>query len=110
MGLLIGIMRRQQLTMMKSTLSWQLMLIANAMSQATEANKQLMAVGTDYESDSMLSKKLQQRQYKFKLLEEKLALQKEDITTRLQAVETELKSVNEMIQSAISEVFTYKAA
>ncbi len=110
MGLLIGIMRRQQLTMMKSTLSWQLMLIANAMSQATEANKQLMAVGTDYESDSMLSKKLQQRQYKFKLLEEKLALQKEDITTRLQAVETELKSVNEMIQNAISEVFTYKAA
>ena len=110
MGLLIGIMRRQQLTMMRSTLSWQLMLIANAMSQATEANKQLMAVGTDYESDSMLSKKLQQRQYKFKLLEEKLALQKEDITTRLQAVETELKSVNEMIQNAISEVFTYKAA
>ena len=108
MGLLIGLMRRQQLTMQKSTFAWQLLLITNAMSVAANANQDLMSVGTDYESDSLIAKKLQERQYKFKLLEEKLKLQKQEIETRLQEIEAELKSVNDMINNSIGEMFSFK--
>ena len=71
MGLLIGIIRRRQLSMMKSNLQWKLHLITAAIATASKAATNLMQVGTDYESDDLISKKLQQRQYKLKLLEEK---------------------------------------
>jgi DNA-binding protein H-NS len=68
-----------------------------------------MQVGTDYESDSIIAKRLQERQYKFKLLEEKLSLQKTEIQTRLQEIDTELKSVEEMIKGEIGELFSYSS-
>ena len=77
---------------------------------ATKAASSLMQVGTDYESDSLIAKKLQERQYKLKLLEEKLDLQKTEIEERLEMINTELKSNQEMIHSGIQESFTYKAA
>lgn len=111
MGLLIGLMRRRQLTIEKSDLSWQLMLITNAIGKADHANQALSRVGTgsDFESDSVIAKNIQQREYKFKVMEEKLKLQKEAIETRLQEIDTELKSVNEMINSGIQEAFSYNA-
>ena len=42
-----------------------------------------------------------------KLLEEKLDLQKDEIQHRIEEVETELKSVDEMIKSSIEESFSY---
>lgn len=105
MGLLIGIMRRRQLNMEKSTIAWKLLLITTAMSQAHKANESLMQVGTDYESDTLIAKKIQQREYKFKLLEEKLKLQKEEYETRLQEIEAELNTVQDMIKNGINEMF-----
>ena len=58
----------------------------------------------------LIAKKLQERQYKLKLLEEKLDLQKTEIEERLEMINTELKSNQEMIHSGIQESFTYKAA
>lgn len=109
MGLLIGLMRRRQLTSEKFDLSWQLMVLTKAISKADNANQALSRVGTgsDYESDSVVAKNLQQREYKFKVMEEKLKLQKEAIETRLQEIDVELKSVNEMINSSIQEAFSY---
>ncbi len=105
MGLLIGLMRRRQLNMEKSTLAWKILLITTAMSQAHRANENLMQVGTDYESDSLIAKKIQQREYKFKILEEKLKLQKEEYETRLQEIEAELGVVKDMINNGIQEMF-----
>ena len=99
MGLFIGIIRNVYLKQMKSTYQWQLHLITQAKMTATKAASSLMQVGTDYESDSLIAKKLQERQYKLKLLEEKLEM-----------INTELKSNQEMIHSGIQESFTYKAA
>ncbi len=110
MSLLIGIMRRRQLNMERSTIQWQLMLISSAIAQAQHANMDLQSVGTDYESDTLLAKKIQQREYKFKLLEEKLKLQKEEYETRLEEIKQELQSVNDMINNSISELFSYKVA
>lgn len=107
MGLLVATMQRRQLRMEKHNLSFQLLLITTAISQAAKSQNELMQVGTDYESDSIIAKRLQERQYKFKLIEEKLSLQKTEIQTRLQEIETELKSVEEMIKGEIGELFSY---
>lgn len=107
MGLLVATMQRRQLKMERNNLSFQLLLITNAISQASKSQNELMQVGTDYESDSIITKRLQERQYKFKLLEEKLSMQKTEIQTRLQAIEEELKSLDEMIKGEIHELFSY---
>lgn len=107
MGLLVATIQRRQLRMEKSNLQFQLLLITSAMSAAGKSTNELMQIGTDYESDSLMAKRLQERQYKLKLLEEKLSLQKEEIQTRLQAIEAELKSVEEMIKGEIGELFSY---
>ena len=86
MGLLIGTVQRNRLLKEKSTLSWQLMLITTAISTASQSANNLLQVGTDYESDSLIAKKLQERQYKLKLLEEKLEVRKKEIETRLEEI------------------------
>ena len=107
MGLLVATIQRRQLRMERSNLQFQLLLITKAISQAQKSTNELMQVWTDYESDSLITKRLQERQYKFKLLEESLGLQKEEIQTRLQEIDTELKSVDEMIKGEIQDLFSY---
>ena len=107
MGLLIATIQRRQLRMERSNLQFQLLLITKAIATAGKSTNELMQVGTDYESDSLITKRLQERQYKFKLLEESLSLQKEEIQTRLQEIDTELKSVDEMIRGEIQDLFSY---
>lgn len=109
MGLFLGIIRRQQLKIMKSTYHWKLHLITQAKLVATKAASNLLQVGTDYEADSLIAKKLQQRQYKLKLLEEKLDQQKADIETRLQAINEELQGAESMISDGIRNI-GYKIA
>ena len=101
MGLLIGIIRRRQLSMMKSNLQWKLHLITAAIATASKAATNLMQVGTDYESDDLISKKL-------KLLEEKLTNQKAEIETRLQEITAELQSNQGMIDQGVQTMFSYK--
>lgn len=108
MGLFIGIIRRRYLKMMKSTYEWKMHLITQAKMTATNAASNLLQVGTDYESDSLIAKKLQQRQYKLKLLEEKLDLQKADIQSKLDGISQELQSNESMIQAGIQSSFSYK--
>lgn len=76
MGLLVATIQRRQLRMEKSNLQFQLLLITKGIAAAQKSTNELMQVGTDYESDSLITKRLQERQYKFKLLEESLSLQK----------------------------------
>ncbi|MDY6310901.1 MAG: hypothetical protein SPL73_04895 [Cyanobacteriota bacterium] len=107
MGLLIATIQRRQLRMERSNLQFQLLLITKAIATAGKSTNELMQVGTDYESDSIIAKRLQERQYKLKLMEESLSLQKEEIQTRLQEIDTELKSVDEMIRGEIQDLFSY---
>ena len=108
MGLFIGIIRNIYLKQMKSTLQWKVHLITQAKMTATAAAAGLLQVGTDYESDSLISKKLQERQYKLKLLEEKLDMQKEQYEQKIAMINEEIKSNQEMIQSGIQTSFSYK--
>ena len=108
MGLLIGLIQRRQLKMERSNIAFQMLLITKAMSTAHKSAEGLMQVGTDYEGDPAMTKMLQERQYKLKVLEEKLTLQKEELQTRLQEINEELQSIESMINSEIKEIFSYK--
>ena len=110
MGYMVAKIRKRELLQQKSQLQWQMLSITNAKSTATKAVTAMMQVGTDYENDSIIAKNLQVRQYKLKLLEEQLDVQKDEIQQRMEAVETELKSVDEMIKTGIQESFSYKIA
>ncbi len=108
MGLLIGIIRLRQLRIMQSNAEWKLQLITQAQMTAQNSANNLLQVGTDYESDTLIAKKLQQRQYKLKLLDEKLNLQKEAIQQQLKEINAEIESCQGMIDKHITSTFSYK--
>lgn len=107
MGLLIGIVRMRYLKMMKSSAEWKLQLITAALMTAQNSTNNLLQVGTDYESDSLIAKKLQQRQYKLKLLEEKLNRQKSALELQIKECTQEIESCNSMIEANIKSSFSY---
>ena len=107
MGLLIGIVRMRQLFMMKSNAEWKLQLITAALMTAQNSVNNLLQVGTDYESDSLIAKKLQQRQYKLKLLEEKLNAQKAALELQIKECTQEMESCKAMIDANIKTSFSY---
>lgn len=108
MGLLIGIVRLRQLKIMRSNAEWKLHLITQAKATAQNSANNLTQVGTDYESDSLIAKKLQQRQYKLKLLEDKLDQQKELLEIQLKEINAEIQSCQGMIDAHIQSSFSYK--
>ena len=110
MGLLIGIIRLRQLRLMQSNCEWKLQLITQAKMTAQNSANNLLQVGTDYESDTMIAKKLQQRQYKLKLLEEKLDMQKEALEQQLKEINAEMESCRGMTDKHITSSFSYKVA
>lgn len=110
MGLLIGIIRKRYLCMMKSNAEWKLQLITQAKMTAQNSANNLMQVGTDYESDSLIAKKLQQRQYKLKLLEEKLDMQKAALELQIKEYTQEIESCNSMIEANLKSSFSYNIA
>ncbi len=107
MGLFIGIIRKRYLMMQKSTAEWKLTLITQAKMTAQNSANELLQVGTDYESDSAIAKKLQQRQYKLKLLEEKLDRQKATLELQIKEYTEEMQSCDTMINAHIKSSFSY---
>ena len=107
MGLLIGIVRMRYLKMMKSTAEWKLQLITQAKMHAQKSTNDLQQVGTDYEADSLIAKNLQQRQYKLKLLEEKLDQQKAALEIQIKECTEEIQSCQSMIDANIKSSFSY---
>lgn len=110
MVLFLGLITRRFLKIKKSSYVWQMHLITKAKSTVSAAANNLMQIGSagnDYAAGSALEKKLQQRQYKMKILEEKLDLKKAEIQTKLDEIATELQSVETMINSSIKSSFSY---
>lgn len=110
MGLLIGIIRKRFLVQQKSNAAWKLQLITAAIAAAQNSASNLMQVGTDYKAESLIAKKLQERQYKLNSLETKLKQQKSELETQITEYDAEIKSCQEMINNNAQELFTYKAA
>lgn len=107
MGLLIAIVRKRFLMMQRSNAEWKMQLITQAKATATNSVNDLLQVGTDYEADSLITKKLQQRQYKLKLLEEKLDAQMTALKAQVEICNTEIESCDKMIQNHMKTSFSY---
>ena len=107
MGLLIAIVRKRFLMMQRSNAEWKLQLITQAKATASNSVNDLLQVGTDYEADSMITKKLQQRQYKLKLLEEKLDRQMVALKAQIEICNTEIESCDKMIERHMKSSFSY---
>lgn len=112
MGLLIGIIRKRFLVLQKSNAAWKLQLITSAIAAAQNSANNLLQVRTtsDYKAESLIAKKLQERQYKLNSLETKLKQQKQTLELQIQEYNAEIKSCDDMISNGISEMFNYKAA
>ncbi len=110
MGLLIGIIRKRFLVLQKSNAAWKLQLITAAIAAAQNSANNLLQVGTDYQSETLIAKKLQERQYKLNALETKLKQQKQMLETQISEYDAEIKSCDEMINNNVQELFSYKAA
>lgn len=110
MGLLIGIIRKRFLVLQKSNAAWKLQLITAAIAAAQSSANNLLQVGTDYKAESLIAKKLQERQYKLNSLETKLKQQKQTLELQIQEYDSEIKSCNDMISNNVQELFSYKAA
>ncbi len=101
-------LQRADLRRQESALSWKILCITSAMSTLMKASGNLNQLATDYSSDDALSKTLQQRQYKLKILEEQLSRQKEEAQTQLQGIRTEIQSVNQAIDSQIKDAYSFR--
>jgi len=110
MGLFIALIRRKELKKMQASAEWNLTLITQAKSKAQDSVNDLMQVGTDYETDSLVAKRLQARRYQLKVYEEKLDQQKAALETQLKEITSELQSCEEMINQNIQSSFSYKVA
>ena len=89
----------------RSDINWQLKLIQDAWTEAADANKDIMSCSTTYDPDSLQSKRLKEREYKFKVFEQKLEMQQKALQTRLQQVEAQLNNAESEINSAISQCY-----
>ena len=110
MGLLIGIIQRKVLKQEQSRYQFQLLTITKGLSVAHRSCENLTQTGTNYQADPVMTKILNERLAKLKALEDQLREQKEEITTRLDEIKTELQSVNAMIKEGVQEMFSYSAA
>ncbi|MBE7712756.1 MAG: hypothetical protein E7Z87_03335 [Cyanobacteria bacterium SIG26] len=107
MGYCIGIIRLRELQKQRHNIEWQLTLITQAKGVAANSVNDLMQVGTDYDDNSVMGKRLQQRKYQLKVYEEELDARKAALEQRLKAIETEIQSCQQMIQANIQSSFSY---
>ena len=67
----------------------------------------LMQAGNDYDPESPITKQLQQRQAKLKVLDQKLDMQMQEYQNRLKMIEAEYDSCKDMLGKNIQSSFSY---
>ena len=108
MGLLItDVLRLRQLRGRQMDLKFKIQQIVTEKSNLVNSGNDLMKVGTDYDPESPVMKRLQQRQAKFKILEEQLDQKMQEYQIELQMVEAEYKSCKERLAGEIQEEMSY---
>ena len=107
MGLITSQIRLMYLQQSRLDLEYKIQLITQARMNLAQSVTDLTQVGTDYDGDSPVAKMLAQRQAKLKVLEQKLEQQMQMYQARLQMIETEYKSCQEMMKKNIDSAFSY---
>ena len=107
MGLIASSFRMMYLTAYKISLETKVQWIASAKMELVASSDEIMALGNDLDPENPAVKQLEARRDKLIVLEKKLDLQMQEYQTRLQMVETELKSAQGAVNSAIQSSFSY---
>lgn len=108
MGLITSTYRMMYLTAYQLTLETKIQWISTAKMELMTSHDEIMSLGNDLEPDNPAVKQLEARRDKLAVLEKKLDMQMKDYQTRLQAVQTELKSCEDATKNAIDRSFSYQ--
>lgn len=103
MGLIVSTMRLIQLNSMRLDLEYKLMLINSSRLNLTASTSDLETL-SDID-DSAVSKELQKRQERLKIVEQRLEEQAQRYQIQLKMIESEIQSLNSSIDSNIQMAF-----
>ena len=107
MGLLTSQIRLMYLQQQRLDLEYKIQLITQTKMGLSQSVSDLMQVGNDYDPESPITKQLQQRQAKLKVLEQKLDMQMQEYQNRLKMIDTEYDSCKAMMDKNIQSSFSY---
>ena len=109
MGLITSQIRLIYLQQSRLDLEYKMQLTTQAKMGLSQSVSDLTQASNDYnDPDSPITKMLNQRIAKLKVLEQKLDLQMATYKTRLNMIETEYQSCQSMLDRSIQNSFTYK--
>ena len=108
MGLITSTFRVMYLTAYQLTLESKIQWIATAKMELVASSDEILALGNDLDPENPAVKQLEARRDKLTVLEKKLDLQMQEYQQRLNMVNTELKSCQSAVDSAIQRSFTYQ--
>lgn len=108
MGLITSSYRMMYLQAYKHSLETKIQWIASAKMDLVASSDEVMALGNDLDPENPAVKQFEARRDKLSALEHRLDMQLKEYQSRLEMVNTELKSCEGAVSNAIQESFSYK--
>ena len=96
------------LTAYKFSLETKIQWIAAAKMELIASSDEILALGNDLDPENPAVKQLKARSDKLSVLEKRLDMQMQEYQNRLHMVNTELKSCEGAVKSAIESSFSYQ--
>ena len=96
------------LTAYQLTLESKIQWISTAKMELMASSNDIMSLGNDLDPDNPAVKQMEARRDRLTLLEKKLDMQMQEYQTRIQAVQKELESCKQAVNSAIERSFHYQ--
>ncbi len=107
MGVCTDTMTITRLSSQKHDLEYQTQLITDTKMKLARSASELMQVGTDLDPESPALREIEHRRENLHRMEKKLDMQLEANKSRIQAISTEMQSVQQMLQQNIQSSFSY---
>ncbi len=107
MGMATAQLRLMYLNAYRLDLEYKVQLISEAKMNLSKTCTDLLNVGSDLDSDDPLVKKLEARKERLNVMEKQLDMKMEQYKQKLQMIETEYQSCEQMLQKNIERSFKY---
>ena len=101
MGLLAAEVTKQQMIAYKHDIEYKIMLIQQSKMNLSSSLNELLTAGTDMDPESPMVKQIEQRKERLNLLEKKLDMQLEELKTKLELAESNLREAEGQVKNAL---------